>query len=753
MLAALCLPAPLAAQYAIQATSTRSSNVAIQTLCEHISPYGWLYFKPQLALKPAAFFEQYATQMGLGPHDEMRPTATWTDSRGQWHLRLQQYHRGMLVEGGEYTLHGSPQQLRLAHGKLVEQLDVDPRGFLSEQAALRQVLADGGRYAWQDSAWEAELKADTGDPAATYYPRGELRLAFLRGPYMVADSYRPVWYFELRRLYPDDLLAVWVDARSGEVLRERSLRRHCEPRTATAHTLYHGVRSFETRRRGLPHHDYVLADCEETAGQIETRYHRRNSFGETRSWGQIAPIVHVGSSWGTHDRRATSAHWAAQQARSYFHNSFARDGFDDDGRRLRILADWVDPNGFPHPDAMFERGRQADYLYLGAIDNLSLATPDIVGHEYTHSIVAHTARLAYERESGALEESFADIFGVLVEHHAEAGGDPDWTLGEDVGGLRSLADPASMGQPVTYLTDPRWVDASAANCNPTPLSGPTGNDYCGVHQNSGVQNRWFYLLVQGGIQNGIVTAGIGLEKAARIVYRSLTVYMQQHSNYHDARLAAIQAAVDIWGECSNEAAQVKNAWAAVGVGAANDKLCVEIWGPDVLCLDWTGHSYEFRARSIDGARFDWVLPDTWEYQVSGAHDEVLVLSAFAQPLNEAFVLRVSASLPGMEATSEQVLLIEHCDAKDTLYPRSDTLAYPAHPQLVPNPAHGEVAVWLPQTAYPARVRVFDLQGKALHETVLFDPRQRVPLQNWRPGYYFIEITQQTGKVVLPLKVY
>ena len=120
----------------------------------------------------------------------------------------------------------------------------------------------------------------------------------------------------------------------------------------------------------------------------------------------------------------------------------------------------------------------------------SLVGFDVVGHEFTHAVVDFNGGggLDYEGESGALNESFADIFGTATEFYGNSSSG-DWTVGEDVmvtePFMRSLSNPNVSDQPDTYgNADFYWAD-------PTNLT----NDDGGVHINSGVQNYWFYLLL------------------------------------------------------------------------------------------------------------------------------------------------------------------------------------------------------------------------------------------------------------------
>ena len=203
----------------------------------------------------------------------------------------------------------------------------------------------------------------------------------------------------------------------------------------------------------------------------------------------------------------------------------------------------------------------------------ALVVMDVSGHEFTHAVTEYTAGLIYSYESGALNESFSDIFGACVEFYAQpdgrvhypgrVAGTADWLCGEDcwlsstaLRDLRNPANPITVGagneQPTRYLGT-FWYD------------GP--NDSGGVHQNSGVQNFFFYLLCEGGSGNndGIPynVTGLGIVSAERIAYRALTVYCTPGADHRAARNAWLSAALDlnaIWAD------SVDAAWTAVGVG-------------------------------------------------------------------------------------------------------------------------------------------------------------------------------------------
>lgn len=141
------------------------------------------------------------------------------------------------------------------------------------------------------------------------------------------------------------------------------------------------------------------------------------------------------------------------------------------------------------------------YMVYGNGRNLfsPMGAIDVCGHELGHAWVQLLSGLVYQGESGALNEGFADMFGAALEHYAykeynkdknpfnDLKGEFDWDIGEDVGKampkLRSMSDPKSCNQPDTYH-GALWVDSSNLH----------DGDYGGVHTNSGVFNKFFYLL-------------------------------------------------------------------------------------------------------------------------------------------------------------------------------------------------------------------------------------------------------------------
>ena len=272
-------------------------------------------------------------------------------------------------------------------------------------------------------------------------------------------------------------------------------------------------------------------------------------------------------------------HWAMAKAHDYYVSRHNRNSYDGNGSIVRNyyninFASAGQPANGVNAAAIDTQGIVAMVYGNGVYQGLSgyfspFVGIDVAGHEYSHLMVSRTANLAYQGESGALNESFADIFGASIEFYSNIS--PNWTIGEGIPNpalgftfLRSMSNPnsgpAALGsqQPDTYQGT-YWVDPTSST------------DNGGVHTNSGVGNYWFYLLSAGGsgtndIGNAFNVTGITIQKAEKIAYRTLANYLTANSQFIDAYTASKQAVTDLYGATGNEQQQNVKAWYAVGIG-------------------------------------------------------------------------------------------------------------------------------------------------------------------------------------------
>lgn len=269
---------------------------------------------------------------------------------------------------------------------------------------------------------------------------------------------------------------------------------------------------------------------------------------------------------------AIDAHWGMEQIYDFYKETFHRDSYDDKGAPIYNVMYPVYVEKFtdipilysPSDNAGAQVGDGFGYMVYGSSGTKydALVALDIMGHEFTHLVTYKTSNLQYLGESGALNESFSDILGISIKQKVK-NLPHNWLQGDEIildpearcG--RDMQNPESKGHPGTYQGE-YWRD-------------PTGEyDYGGVHFNSGVQNHWYYYLVEGGTytdRQGIshTFAGIGLDRAVQIAYRNMAEILTPTAQYRDAVLGSLQAAEDLYGTDSAERQAVVDAWAAVGL--------------------------------------------------------------------------------------------------------------------------------------------------------------------------------------------
>ena len=211
---------------------------------------------------------------------------------------------------------------------------------------------------------------------------------------------------------------------------------------------------------------------------------------------------------------------------------------------------------------------------------------DVVAHELTHGVTEYESNLFYYYQSGAINESFSDIWGEYYDQTNGQGNDAagvKWLMGEDVlgqGALRSLSDPPGFGDPdsmLSYLYDWSQEDNGA------------------VHRNSGVGNKAAYLMVDGGSFSGFTVSPLGWVKTAAIYYEAQSKLLSSGADYADLYYALQQACKNLIGQKGITAAtcvEVKDALDAVemtgqpgGIYNLDAPLCDGGITPNVIFKD------------------------------------------------------------------------------------------------------------------------------------------------------------------------
>jgi Zn-dependent metalloprotease len=268
-------------------------------------------------------------------------------------------------------------------------------------------------------------------------------------------------------------------------------------------------------------------------------------------------VLRRGPDDGPHaDKAVNDAFDNADKTYDFYRDVLGRHSVDGNGAGLVSSVHYR--NGY---DNAFWQGTQMVYGDgSGKIFKVGSLAADlsVVAHEITHGVVEFTAGLIYSKQSGALNESWADVFGSVIKQHAlkQKADEADWLLGEGILGtqlqgkaLRSMKEP---GTAHNFDRQPAHMDHYVD----LPDNGDPRNDNGGVHINSGIPNKAFYLVATG-------IGGQSWDKPAKIWYDALTEGLQRNSQFVDAANATVASAMKLYGQ--KEADIVRSAWDGVGV--------------------------------------------------------------------------------------------------------------------------------------------------------------------------------------------
>jgi len=221
-----------------------------------------------------------------------------------------------------------------------------------------------------------------------------------------------------------------------------------------------------------------------------------------------------------------NAHDFAGDTYDFYFNAYGRDSVDNAGFPLRSYTHY----GIGYQNAFWD-GSRMTYGDGFPVD-------DVTAHEITHGVTENTSGLIYSKQSGALNESLSDIFGETIDQLNGKGDDSaavKWLVGEEIpgfGAIRDMSDPTAFG-------DPDRVGSTLYYCGAL--------DSGGVHTNSGVPNKNYYLLVDGGTFNGKTVNPIGLTRASAIHYQAQTNYLVPASTFKSYFISLWRSCKDLVG--------------------------------------------------------------------------------------------------------------------------------------------------------------------------------------------------------------
>ncbi len=613
------------------------------------------FFLPALAQKTV--FQRYAKDFNMNRSQLQKDyshegftlvlKSTRVDNEGNRHLKFQYQKEGNPIEGVGLTAHED------ASGIIYLVNGTELSGSLT--GASTEVVADDIAYRSIKEALHGHdfeiMHPETKE--YVYYAWADLKL-FSEWMYFslaldgdlskLARSMRVV----VREKGASESTLIYLDASSGKILFMNGAHQHITINPPLYFDPFYGTQDVEVSYDGT---EYTLYD---DIRNITT--HVTPAIIDPGTIGN-SPDPNFSNLTGF-ERSVLDVHWGVGQAYDYFNNTFGYQSIDGQGAipLVNYYRQNFDNALYNQFEDYFEFGDGQD---AGPFDE-PITSIDIVGHEYTHGVIRKTGDLFYTGESGAINESLADIFGLAIENYAL--GSYDWVIGElptigDVG-MRSFSNPMVFQQPQCY-GGPFFQDTENGDAF----------DNFGVHINSGILNHWFYLVVEGGQDTNCDCTGAGPDCTASLTTYDIAPaadyapptspfvgnsfalmtdllfqglangYVGLNTEFDDMREATDQIAHDLGYSCAFRENLIE-AWYAVGVGPEPDCNC-EIFA-EANVLDAGGNcigspaTFSAWPENNDEFVYNWTFSDGAFYPNAGS----VVNHTFTQDGNQSATVQI-----------------------------------------------------------------------------------------------------------------
>ncbi|MBK7799530.1 MAG: M4 family metallopeptidase [Saprospiraceae bacterium] len=484
------------------------------------------------------------------------------DEMGTQHLKMNLTYEGLPVVDAEYGFHHYANGEVFIHGNLLipkEVPNIESATNVNIEYAITDYFHKAGINCHLNQS-AGPLNSGIKNKQDAYWMNVETGQWHLVSMVNVTPNLRQNW----------DLI---IDLISGKVLKAHSnvcnlVHNHLEDKLAgplgsepaSGKDLFDITRNFNVWKEGstyylvdasrgmfIPNQSKMPAD---PVGGILTLDARNTS--PSLSNFSVDLVRSSNNTWS--DKLSISSQYNSMKAYEYFLNTFGRNSINGSGGTIVSIINVADDNGrsmdnaFWNGEAMFYGNGDAFFTKLAK-------SLDVGGHEMSHGVVQNTANLKYENESGALNESFADIFGAMIDRD-------DWKMGEDVviksffpsGALRDLSNPHNGGTSRSQIYfQPNHVSEQ--------YKGTEDNG--GVHINSGIPNYAYYLFVQE--LKKIRTEEESKKIAERVFYHTLTNFLTRSSVFKDLRIGVEKSSVDLYSGTPDVLVSARRAFDLVGI--------------------------------------------------------------------------------------------------------------------------------------------------------------------------------------------
>lgn len=459
------------------------------------------------------------------PSEEFRLLASRQDRYGLTHFRYQQMYQGLEVWGRDVRVH------------LNKEGRID--GFNGRYIPTPQLLA-----VEQTAISEAAARMIAQPP----FKQNGAVVSSRKLIYVDENEQAHVaWLVQMKGGLADNW-HTFVDATTGEILKQYNHVMTDGPVAGAGVGLFDQTRNLNVYQIGA---DFLMVDASKPMFNAGASTIPQDGKGviytlDARNADSTLFFVTTTNVNSWNNKPAVSASANGALVYDFYSQVFNRNAIDGNGTTMNIVVNFKENfnNAFWNGQLMvFGNGDGNAFSDLaGAID--------VTAHEMSHGVIERTANLVYENQPGALNESFADVFGVLFEFWVEGEGG-DWFLGEDV------TTPNIAGDVLRNMEDPGAANVAFNGQQPGKMSEfrnlpntPQG-DNGGVHANSGIPNRAFFLFA--------THAAVGRDKAGEVYYQVLTNYLTRNSKFIDCRLAVLKAVDDIFGAGTPEATAAASA--------------------------------------------------------------------------------------------------------------------------------------------------------------------------------------------------
>ncbi|WP_276132503.1 M4 family metallopeptidase [Polluticoccus soli] len=258
------------------------------------------------------------------------------------------------------------------------------------------------------------------------------------------------------------------------------------------------------------------------------------------------------------DKEARNVLKGVKATWDFYYDIFKRNSIDDAGMPLVNSIHY----GKKYNNALWN-GRQMVYGDGDKITFDSFTNDiDIIAHELAHGVTEYAANFDYENQPGALNESFSDVFGIMIKQYAmnEDVNQSNWLIGENIMlgkqySLRSMASPGTA-----FTNHPQWGDdpQPATMKDFVVLPNTKDGDWGGVHYNSGIPNYAFCMAAK-------EIGGYAWETIGKVWYAALTQSLSADSDFKAAKKATISHAHQLFGKNSKVHKGVIAGWKAAKV--------------------------------------------------------------------------------------------------------------------------------------------------------------------------------------------